>query len=133
MTATDDSIDQACVRTVEGATRTACAGGGPDGTLYSASNDKSIKVWDADGTCVITIKAHRDCVCALALSPDGMLYSGSNDNSIKGWRPISELRQPQGLALAAYDRYFYNMNTVCALALAHDGTLYSASRQDCQT
>ena len=58
------------------------------GTLYSASEDKTIRVWRvADGTAAHVLQGHSHRVTALALSPDGStLYSGSGDHTIRAWR-----------------------------------------------
>ena len=53
------------------ATRTACALAlHPDGTLYSTSRDKTIKVWNANRL-LRTLTGHASWVRALALAPNG--------------------------------------------------------------
>ena len=80
--------DGTCVKTLEGHTETVSALAlGPDGTLYSGSVDDTIKVWNTDGTCVLT--DHTNTVWALAVKADGTLYSGSWDRTIKVWEPQS--------------------------------------------
>ena len=53
----------------------------------SASEDKTLKVWDvATGECVATLKGHSDRVNGVAISPDGRrVVSGSNDRTLKLW------------------------------------------------
>ncbi|KAG9449640.1 hypothetical protein H6P81_009605 [Aristolochia fimbriata] len=61
-------------------------------TLYSASWDRSFKVWrtSADFACLESVNnAHDDAINAIALSPDGFLYTGSADTKIKVWRRSS--------------------------------------------
>ena len=86
--ATVDLIGQTCVRTLTG--HTGCVNVlalGPDGTLYSGSDDRTIKVWSTnDGVCVKTLEGHTNWVCALAVAPDGTLYSALYDGTIKVWK-----------------------------------------------
>ncbi|MGJ5672185.1 MAG: caspase family protein [Nostochopsis sp.] len=71
----------------------------PDGkTIASASNDNSVKLWDAaTGKPITTFNGHSDGVFSVAFSPDGKtIASASNDNSVKLWdaatgKPITTL------------------------------------------
>eukprot|EP00897_Mesotaenium_endlicherianum_P008912 jgi/Mesen1/8049/ME000043S07433 len=60
----------------------------PDGTVWSGSEDKTIKCWQENVSlstyaCVETFPIHKDAVHALQLAPDGALWSGSLDQTIK--------------------------------------------------
>ena len=61
----------------------------PDGKLIvSASNDKTIRIWDAQTGKQIgdTIEGHTHFVFSAAFSPDGKrIVSASNDNTIRIW------------------------------------------------
>ena len=60
----------------------------PDGKrLASASDDKSVKVWDAtSGQETGTLKGHHDTVRGVTFSPDGKwLASASADKTVKIW------------------------------------------------
>ncbi|MEE0961888.1 MAG: hypothetical protein U0L54_05005, partial [Bacteroidales bacterium] len=60
----------------------------PDGTkIISGSNDKTIKIWDANtGECLKTLEGHSQPVYSVSYSPDGTkIISGSFDNTIKIW------------------------------------------------
>ncbi|KAH7293108.1 hypothetical protein KP509_28G012400 [Ceratopteris richardii] len=64
----------------------AIGGTADDPILYSASWDRSIKVWRlSDLKCLESFKAHEDAINALLVSPDGLLYSASSDAKIKVW------------------------------------------------
>ncbi|XP_059282716.1 protein JINGUBANG-like [Lycium ferocissimum] len=55
--------------------------------LYSASWDKTIKVWRAfDFKCLESINAHEDAVNSVVVGFDGLVFSGSADGTVKTWR-----------------------------------------------
>ncbi|KAM5576335.1 protein JINGUBANG [Rosa sericea] len=55
--------------------------------LYSASWDKTFKVWRAsDFKCLESINAHDDAVNALVAGFDGLVFTGSADGTVKIWR-----------------------------------------------
>ncbi len=64
----------------------------PDGTsMLSASDDNTLKVWDAvSGECRLTLNGHTNWVSSCAWSPDGAsLLSGSGDKTLKVWDAVS--------------------------------------------
>ena len=64
----------------------------PDGKrLASASDDQTVKVWDAtSGQETLTMKGHTDEVNSVAFSPDGKrLASASRDQTVKVWDATS--------------------------------------------
>ncbi|KAL6635101.1 hypothetical protein ACP70R_027772 [Stipagrostis hirtigluma subsp. patula] len=99
----------------------------PDGALlYSASWDRSVKVWRLpDFRCVESVApAHDDAINALAVSPDGHVYTGSADKKIKAWRRDPE-RKNKHVLVATMERH---RSAVNALALGVDGkVLYSGA------
>ncbi|CAN4079597.1 unnamed protein product [Withania somnifera] len=59
--------------------------------LYSASWDKTIKVWRAsDSKCLESINAHDDAVNSIVVGCNGLLFSGSADGTVKIWRKESQ-------------------------------------------
>ena len=79
----------------------------PDGqTAVSASDDKTLKVWDlAMGKCRATLKGHSQYVWGLAITPDGQtVVSASGDYTLKAWDLVTgkcrtTLRCHDGLVL----------------------------------
>ncbi|HBB32173.1 MAG TPA: hypothetical protein DDZ80_28510 [Cyanobacteria bacterium UBA8803] len=60
----------------------------PDGkTIATASRDKTVKLWQRDGTLVRTLTGHGDRVWGVAFSPDGeMIATASWDKTVKLWQ-----------------------------------------------
>ena len=57
------------------------------GLLYSASWDRTFKVWRiSDSKCLESISAHDDAVNSVVASSEGMVFTGSADGSVKVWR-----------------------------------------------
>lgn len=57
------------------------------GLLYSASWDRTFKVWKTESSkCVESVKAHDDAVNSVVASVEGMVYTGSADGSVKVWK-----------------------------------------------
>jgi WD40 repeat protein len=55
--------------------------------LYSASVDKTVKVWRiSDLKCIETIQAHTEAINAIIAVDDGILYTASDDATIRVWR-----------------------------------------------
>ncbi|KAK7308548.1 hypothetical protein VNO77_42161 [Canavalia gladiata] len=62
-----------------------------NGLLYSASWDKTVKVWSVeDFKCLESIDAHIDAVNAVAVGFEGRVFSGSADGTVKMWRRGNE-------------------------------------------
>ena len=54
--------------------------------MATGSRDKSIKIWDARGTCLLTLRGHDNWVRALVFHPGGKyLFSVSDDKTLRCW------------------------------------------------
>ncbi|KAK1395705.1 myosin heavy chain kinase B-like [Heracleum sosnowskyi] len=57
------------------------------GLLYSASWDKTFKVWRVENSkCLESVKAHEDAVNSIVAAENDMVFTGSADGSVKVWR-----------------------------------------------
>ncbi|KAB1218534.1 hypothetical protein CJ030_MR3G026414 [Morella rubra] len=55
--------------------------------MYSASLDKTVKVWRiSDLKCIETIQAHPEPINAITVADDGVLFTASDDATVKLWR-----------------------------------------------
>ena len=55
----------------------------PDGKLLAATSEDKVKLWQSDGTLLITLKADREEFTSISFSPDGKkLLSGTNRGTI---------------------------------------------------
>jgi len=59
----------------------------PDGQIIAtASRDKTVKLWNQDGTLIKTIEGHTDGVNSVAFSPDSqVIATASRDKRVKLW------------------------------------------------
>jgi WD40 repeat protein len=59
----------------------------PDGqTIATASSDRTIKLWQRDGTLITTLSGHQADVNSVSFSPDGkLLVSAGADGAVLLW------------------------------------------------
>jgi WD40 repeat protein len=91
--------------------------------LASASNDKTVKLWDAGtGEVLQTLEGHSSWVRAVAFSPDGkVLASASRDATVKLWDAGTE---------AVLQTLEGHSNYVNAMALSPDGKVLASASND---
>ena len=69
---------------------------GPDGLIASASQDGTVKLWNAQGVLLSTLNAHGEGVRKVAFSPDGQtLASASDDRTLTLWNVSQVLDRDQ--------------------------------------
>jgi WD40 repeat protein len=65
----------------------------PNGYIATASEDKTIKIWDLNRNILIkTLEGHTDAIYCLALLSDGNKASGSEDRTIKIWESKNDYK-----------------------------------------
>lgn len=96
--------------------------------LYSASWDKTFKVWRiSDSKCLESVQAHDDAVNSVVAGFDGLVFTGSADGTVKVWR-----RELQGKGT----KHFFSQTllkqecAVTALAVNPDTTLVYCGSSD---
>ncbi|XP_031262518.1 protein JINGUBANG-like [Pistacia vera] len=96
--------------------------------LYSASWDKTFKVWrTSDYKCLESIVAHDDAVNSIVAGFDGLVFTGSADGTVKVWR-----REMQGKGT----KHFFSQTllkqdcAVTALALSPDAKAFYCGSSD---
>jgi WD40 repeat protein len=59
---------------------------GPSGRIVTMSDDKTARVWNAEGKLIFVTDLHRDVITHAAFSSDGRrLATGSRDNTVRVW------------------------------------------------
>uniref|UniRef100_A0A182NHR0 U-box domain-containing protein n=1 Tax=Anopheles dirus TaxID=7168 RepID=A0A182NHR0_9DIPT len=81
-------MNASCVQTISAhGSSVTCVRFNPTGTLlFSCSLDKTIKLWNQQGTCLKTLSEHSRYVNCLAINSDSsVIASGSNDRTVVVW------------------------------------------------
>ncbi|KAG6331511.1 hypothetical protein ID866_7575 [Astraeus odoratus] len=103
-------------------------GKGGRGVLYTASSDRTVRIWDPQGgKQLIVLKDHAHWVTTLALNTDFVLRTGPFDHTSK--KPASD-EQAQALALKRYEALVSrsagsgNLGKFVATLRGHVGPVY---------
>ncbi|KAI4388402.1 hypothetical protein MLD38_000732 [Melastoma candidum] len=98
------------------------------GVLYSASWDRTIKVWRvSDSKCLESVKAHDDAVNSVVASIDGMMFSGSADGTVKLWKREHIVRTTKH---ALVETLLKQESAVTSLAVSKSGSVVYAGSSD---
>ncbi|MDZ7959860.1 MAG: hypothetical protein RMY34_18585 [Aulosira sp. DedQUE10] len=101
----------------------------PDGQLLaSGSTDRTVKLWQRDGTLLQTLKGHNDAVTSVSFSPDGeTLASASLDKTVRIWHKnaITGLFDPQ-----PYKTLQGHGDWVYSVSFSPDGELLATGSKD---
>ncbi|MCT7950625.1 hypothetical protein NG798_12560 [Ancylothrix sp. C2] len=94
----------------------------PDGQiLASASADATVKLWQTDGTEILTFREHQEWVNSISFSPDGqMIASASWDKTLKIWHL-------DGSLIVSLDKHNDRLYSV---SFSPDGCLLAAGSAD---
>ncbi|KAL7127428.1 hypothetical protein ABFS83_14G252600 [Erythranthe nasuta] len=98
------------------------------GLLYSASWDRTFKVWKVDtNKCVESVKAHDDAVNSVVSTVDGVVYTGSADGTVKVWK-----REQKGKVVkhSLTQTLLSQESAVTALAVNDSGTVVYCGSSD---
>ncbi|KAJ2504515.1 ribosome assembly [Coemansia sp. RSA 2049] len=96
-----DVVRGRCLFTLAGHTAAVtCVKWGGDGRIYTGSQDKSIKIWNTDGSLHRTLTGHAHWVNTLAFSTDHVLRTGAYDHT--GKEP-ADRDEAQKMALKRYN------------------------------
>ncbi|EOA82641.1 uncharacterized protein SETTUDRAFT_22619 [Exserohilum turcica Et28A] len=115
----------ACLQTLEGHSSgiTSVTFSHDSTRLASASEDSTVKIWDASsGMCVHTLQGHDDAVVSVAFSHDSTrLASASEDRTVKIWNVSS------GMCVHTLEGY---SDSVRSVAFSHDSTRLASASGD---
>ncbi|GFY86122.1 transducin/WD40 repeat-like superfamily protein [Actinidia rufa] len=98
------------------------------GLLYSASWDRTFKVWRIENSkCLESVKAHDDAVNSVVVTVGGMVFTGSADGTVKVWT-----REIQGKVTkhALVDTLLKQECAVTALVVSGSGSVVYCGSSD---
>ncbi|KAL7002740.1 hypothetical protein U1Q18_003896 [Sarracenia purpurea var. burkii] len=100
---------------------------GERGLLYSASWDKTFKVWRlSDSKCLESVDAHDDAVNSVAAGFQGLVFTGSADGTVKVWRRELLGRTPKHILVQTLLKQDYAVTAV-AVTTVSSATIYCGS------
>jgi len=99
-----------------------------DGIIVSASDDKTVRLWDRNGDQLAICRGHEGGVTCVCVTKDGTIVSGSKDKTVRVW-------DMQGNQLAVYNGHTEGVNSVNILkdtiivSSSYDKTLHFCDLQ----
>ncbi|TYH17691.1 hypothetical protein ES288_A05G210700v1 [Gossypium darwinii] len=98
------------------------------GLLYSASWDRTFKVWRiSDSKCLESIRAHDDAVNSVVSIMSGMVFTGSADGTVKVWK---REQQRKGAKHVLSQTLLQQDSAVTALAINTQGSVLYCGSSD---
>lgn len=98
------------------------------GLLYSASWDRTFKVWRiSDSKCLESIRAHDDAVNSVVSTLSGMVFTGSADGTVKVWK---REQQRKGAKHVLSQTLLQQDSAVTALAINTQGSVLYCGSSD---
>ena len=107
----------------------------PDGeTIASASYDRTIKLWQPDGTPIKTLEGHQDWVQDVNFSPDGkILASVGGDGNIILWQKIEKPKtgnQPKSTDWTMLKKIPAHQDWIMGVSFSPDGQIIATASKD---
>lgn len=90
-------------------------------TIITASDDMTLKIWNLEGTCLLTLQGHTDRVKCVAVISNNRIISGSHDKTLKVWNRFTGECE---FTLSGHTRNINSINVLC------DGRILSEALND---
>ena len=119
----DPEVDIGPVRQLQGHSQAVCGlNTDSDGNVLSASWDSTAKVWNVDGTCLLTLEGHeRSVLCIIAHPEAGKYITCSADLTIGIWSGAKRIGTMRGHT--DVPRCMAMLNDTTLASCANDGTV----------
>ncbi|MEG4114201.1 MULTISPECIES: WD40 domain-containing protein [unclassified Microcoleus] len=104
----------------------------PDGELIaSASADKTIDLWEKDGTKLGILQGHNNAVWGVVFNPRGeLIASGSGDKTVKLWRKNSTKSQMGKPSYTLWQTLKGHIDNVTQVAIAPNNQIIASASKD---
>ncbi|MEG4148854.1 WD40 domain-containing protein [Microcoleus sp. Pol12B5] len=104
----------------------------PDGELIaSASADKTIDLWEKDGTRLGMLQGHNNAVWGVVFNPRGdLIASGSADNTVKIWRKNSTNSPKVKPSYILWQTLKGHTNNISQVAIAPNNQIIASASKD---